>query len=327
MTTDGSGTACPKVYIDGQSGTTGLRIRELLAGRTDLKVIEIDPERRRETALRREQMLRADVTVLCLPDDAAREAVSLVNGCHTRIIDASSAHRVAEPWVYGLPELSPAQRDAIRGAPRVSNPGCYPTGVNLLLRPLVDEGLLPADFPLTIHALSGYTGGGKAKIERWEDAARGLLQLPFEAPYALEQRHKHVPEMVRYSGLSRLPAFYPAVGPFACGMRIEIPLHAALLPAGASAGAIVEALKHRYRDEPVVRVSPADSLLSGAERALDPQRHNGLNVVELTAVGHADGHVLLCALLDNLAKGASGAAVQNLNLMLGLPEFAGLRLD
>lgn len=327
MTTSGNRTARPSVYIDGQSGTTGLRIRELLAGRSDLNVLEIDPERRRDTSLRREQMSRADVTVLCLPDDAAREAVALVGDGETRFIDASSAHRVADTWVYGLPELSPAQRDAIRSAPRVSNPGCYPTGVNLLLRPLVDEGLLPADFPLTLHALSGYTGGGKAKIVRWESVELGLLQLPYEAPYALEQRHKHVPEMVRYSGLSRSPAFYPAVGPFACGMRVEIPLHAALLPAGASASAIVEALRHRYRAEPAVRVTPAASLLQMAERALDPQRYNGLNVVELTAIGHADGHVLLCALLDNLAKGASGAAVQNLNLMLGLPEFAGLRLD
>lgn len=316
--------ARPSVYIDGQSGTTGLRIRQLLAGRDDLQVIEIDHERRREAELRRAHMVAADVTVLCLPDDAARQAVALV-GSDTRIIDASSAHRVVDEWVYGLPELSPGQRDAIRKARRVSNPGCYPTGVNLLLRPLVDSGLLPSDIPITIHALSGYSGGGKAKIERWEDVAQGLPELRYEAPYALEQRHKHVPEMVRYTGLSRSPAFYPAVGPFHNGMRVEIPLHAALLPAGASAHAMLDIFQKRYADEAAVRVSAPDGL-PREERALDPQRCNGLNIVELTAIGHADGHVLLCALLDNLAKGASGAAVQNLNLMLGLDEFAGLRL-
>lgn len=318
----------PAIYVDGQSGTTGLRIHELLKARTDLRTLHIDPARRRELEARRALFAEADVVVLCLPDDAARQAVTelaaSLGEAQPRIIDASTAHRVAEGWVYGLPELAPGQRDAIRAAQRVANPGCWPTGFNLLLRPLVDAGLLAPELPLVVHGLSGYTGGGKELISRWEDPQTQLRTLPFEAPYALDRRHKHVPEMVRYAGLQHAPVFVPAVGPFPCGMRLEIPLHAAWLEAGVDAAKLQVAYEARYAEEPAVGVLRPADILAARERGLDPLRCNGLNRVEVVAMGHPDGHVVLCALLDNLAKGASGAAVQNLNLMLGLPEFAGL---
>lgn len=317
----------PSVYVDGQTGTTGLRIHQLLANRSDLRLLRIEPERRRDMQRRLELFAQADVAILCLPDDAAREIVAQVEGLPVRIIDASTAHRVDEAWVYGLPELASGQRDKIRTARRVSNPGCWPTGVSLLLRPLVDEGVLPADIPLTIHGLSGYTGGGQDLISRWTDPEGGLVGLPFEAPYALNKVHKHGPEMGLYTGLRNAPVFYPAVGPFACGMRIQIPIHAALCPAGCNASAVLAAWQKRYQEEPVVRLRSEQDVVDGQQLALDPQRCNDLNVVELAVMAHPQGHLLLCAILDNLAKGASGAAVQNLNLMLGLAEFAGLRLS
>ena len=312
------------VFIDGHVGTTGLRIRDWLAGRDELEVVSLDEERRKDAAARREALMAADVAILCLPDEAAREAVSLVHESGTRIIDASTAHRVDEGWVYGLPEISTEQRAAIAAARFVSNPGCYPTAVILGLHPLVEEGLLSADAPITVHALSGYTGGGRTMIERWEDPAAGRVGLPFEAPYALERRHKHVPEMMRYGGLRKPPQFIPAVGPFACGMRVEIPLHADLLERGASALRIAELLAERYRDERFVRVEPFQDPFPVDDLRFDPRRCNDTNRIELAVVSHPDGHVLLVGLLDNLGKGAVGAAIQNLNLMLGLDEGAGL---
>jgi N-acetyl-gamma-glutamyl-phosphate reductase len=312
-----------KVFIDGHAGTIGLRIRELIAARRDLQVLEIAEERRKDPAARRDLLNSCDVAILCLPDEAAVEAVALIENPAVRVIDGSTAHRVAEDWAYGLPELSREQRQQVTQAKRVSNPGCYPTGIALLLRPLTDAGLVPTDFPLSVHALSGYSGGGKAMIEKWESPEMGLLSLPFEAPYALERKHKHVAEMMRYGRLAREPYFVPAVGPFRCGMRIEIPLHAAQLPQATSGRAIWEAYAARYVDERFVRLSP---LPTGAldERTFDPTRCNGTNTVELHVVPHPSGHVLLVALLDNLGKGASGAAVQSLNLMLGFPEALGL---
>ncbi len=311
-----------KVFIDGQAGTIGLRIRELLVGRTYLTLLSIAPERRKDPSARAELLNTADVSILCLPDDAAREAVALLTNPNARIIDGSTAHRVAEGWIYGVPELASDQRQAIAQAKRVSNPGCYPTCVALLLRPLVDAGLLPPQSPLTVHALSGYSGGGHPLIEKWEAPGNGLLQLPYEAPYALERKHKHVPEMRHQARLTLEPYFVPAVGPFRCGMRVEIPLHAAWLPPGTSADRLFEALRSRYQAERFVRVLRADSALT--ERDLDPRACNDSNRVELRVLSHPDGHVLLTAVLDNLGKGASGAAVQNLNLMLGLPEAQGL---
>lgn len=313
----------PNVFIDGHAGTIGLRIRDLLAGRDDLVVLDIGEAERKDLAARRERLNAADVSILCLPDDAAREAVAMIDNPRARVIDGSTAHRVADGWVYGLPELQPGQRQAVAEAKRVANPGCYPTGVVLLLRPLIDAGLVPADAPFTIHALSGYTGGGKPLIATWEDEKKGLLSLPYEAPYALERRHKHVPEMVHYGRLAHDPHFVPAVGPFRCGMRIEIPLHSALLGA-STAEALHAALQARYAGETFVQVLPLGAGLGGDQRTFDPLALNDTNRVELRVLPHPSGHVLLMAVLDNLGKGASASAVQNLNLMLGLPEDRGL---
>jgi N-acetyl-gamma-glutamyl-phosphate reductase len=313
-----------RVFIDGHVGTTGLRIHDWLCERDGIALMTLAEGDRKDPAARRQALCDADLAVLCLPDGAAREAAHWVTDAGTRLIDASTAHRVAEGWVYGLPELEPAQRERIRAADRVSNPGCYPTAYLLLVRPLVDAGLLPRDAALAIHAVSGYTGGGRNMIEKWEDPGSGLVGLPFEAPYALERTHKHVPEMLRYSALSIEPQFVPAVGPYRCGMRVEVPLPAALREPGATGKAIWEALNERYRAEPFVRVAALADPPVITEHSFDPRACNDTNGIELHVVPHPSGHVLLIALLDNLGKGAAGAAIQNLNLMLGLEETAGL---
>jgi N-acetyl-gamma-glutamyl-phosphate reductase len=315
-----------KVAIDGHAGTTGLQIRSWLAERRDLELLTLPDERRKDAGARREILAAADVAVLCLPDDAAREAAAWAEAAGTRVIDTSTAHRVAPGWVYGLAELAPAQRAAIAGAKRVSNPGCYPVGVVLLLRPLVEAGLLADAAPIAIHALSGYTGGGRTKIERWESPGGGLLSLPYEAPYALGRVHKHIPEIKHYARLAHEPQLVPAVGPFACGMRVQIPLHAELLTPGVTGKAIWEALQERYARETFVRVAPVADPLGEDERSFDPRACNDTNDVVLHVVPHPSGHVLLLAILDNLGKGASGSAIQCLNLMLGLEETAGLPL-
>lgn len=314
-----------KVFIDGQAGTIGLRLRELLAGRSEIELLEIDEARRKDAGARAELLNGADVSILCLPDDAAREAVAMITNPNARVIDGSTAYRTAPGWVFGVPELAPAQRAAIASAKRVSNPGCYPTCVLLLVRPLIDAGLLPPNAPLVVHALSGYSGGGKSMIERWEDPSTQLLSLPYPAPYALDRRHKHVPEMMHHAGLTAEPVFMPSVGPFRCGMRVEIPLHAALLPAHTSAASIHEALRARYAGERFIDVQLFAEPLDRRERVFDPTAYNGTNQVALRVLPHPAGHVLLIAMLDNLGKGASGAAVQSMNLMLGLAEDAGLR--
>lgn len=313
----------PRVYIDGQSGTIGLRIRELLRGRSDLQILEIEASQRRNPEARRRMLDGADVAILCLPDEAAREAVALAENPALRIIDGSTAHRTSAGWVYGLPELSREQRQEIRAARRVANPGCWPTGVALLLRPLRDAGLLPAHAPITVHGLSGYSGGGKTMIADWEASEGGLSDLPFEAPYGFDKRHKHIPEMMRYANLTVPPHFVPAVGAFRCGMRVQIPLHQASIP-DVDPGHMVEALRARYADEPFITVLDHRDVLPSTPATFDPRRCNGSNRVELAVLPHPDGHVLLLATLDNLGKGASGAAVQSLNLMLGIPEDAGL---
>jgi len=311
------------VYIDGHVGTTGLRIREWLASRTDLVLRILNEDRRKDPAARREAVAGADVAVLCLPDDASREAAAWAEEAGTAVVDASTAHRVAEGWVYGLPELAPGQREAIAGARRVTNPGCYGQGFILLVRPLVDAGLLPPDVPLGVHALSGYSGGGRSLIERWEDPERGLLSLPYEAPYALERIHKHVPEMKAYARIRHEPQFVPAVGPFACGMRVQVPLHARQL-AGVSGREVWEALATRYDGERFVRVAAWSDPPQTDEHSLDPRACNDTNRILLHVLPHPSGHVVLVALLDNLGKGACGNAIQSINLLLGLPESTGL---
>jgi N-acetyl-gamma-glutamyl-phosphate reductase len=314
----------PRVFIDGHMGTTGLRIRDWLAGREDLEVFELPEAKRKDAAARREALASADLAVLCLPDDAAREAVALAQGTRARILDASSAHRVSPGWVFGLPELAPEQRGLIAGAQRVSNTGCWSTATILLLRPLVDAGLVPSDAPIALHGLSGYSGGGRELIAKWEDPAGGLLTHVYEAPYALDRVHKHIPEITRWSGLAYEPAFVPSVGPFRCGMRLELPLHAGVLARGVSGKAVWEALDARYRGEAFVRVLPIVEPLGSDERSFDPRACNDTNRIELRVLPHPSGHVLLMAVLDNLGKGAAGVAIQNLNLMLGLPEARGL---
>jgi N-acetyl-gamma-glutamyl-phosphate reductase len=314
----------PRVYIDGEVGTTGLRIRQWLGARHDLELLRIPEAQRKDPDARREHILAADVSVLCLPDDAAREAAAWVSGTRARLIDASTAHRVASGWVYGLPELCAEQRAAIRAAQFVSNPGCYASAFILLARPLLDAGLLSADVAPSVHALSGYSGGGRSLIQRWEDPERRLAALPYEAPYAYTRVHKHIPEMLRFSGLRAEPQFLPAVGPFACGMRVQVALPATGLPPGASADAMWQALQARYSGEPFIRVAPFAVPPEPDEHAFDPRRCNDTNRIELHVVAHPSGHVVLMAILDNLGKGAAGVAIQSLNLMLGLPETTGL---
>jgi N-acetyl-gamma-glutamyl-phosphate reductase len=313
----------PIVFIDGDAGTTGLRIRDALAARKDIELLQLPDAERKDAQARRSALNRADLVVLCLPDDAARQAASWIENPDTRVLDASSAHRLQGDWVYGLPELTADQREWIRAAPRVSNPGCYALGAILLLRPLLEAGFLSPDLPATIRGLSGYSGGGRSLIERWESPDRLLLGLPYPAPYALEVVHKHVPEMKRYSRLQSEPQFIPSVGPFRCGMRVEIALHRALLGEAVSAEALLEALTKRYENEPFVDVAPLEGATAGEEARWDPMAFNGTNRIELSVVSNAAGHVLLVARYDNLGKGACGTALQNLNLMLGFAEVHG----
>lgn len=316
----------PKVYIDGSAGTTGLRIQERLADRADLDVKILPEGDRRDPDLRRAATADADLTILCLPDDAAIEAASWAKESNTKVVDASTAHRVDDEWAFGLPEMTPDQREKIQQAQNVSNPGCYPTGMILSIRPLVENGLLGADAPITIHALSGYTGGGKKLIAKWEDERPDLVNLPFESPYALHTQHKHVPEMHKYTGLTYEPQFMPSVGPFPMGMRLEIPLHKAVLPDGVTANDIWEVLDQRYTDEQFVRVNSIEDTLNYADPAFDPRSTNDTNRCDISIMPNALGHVMIIIQIDNLGKGASGAAVQNMNLMLGLPEDAGLKV-
>jgi len=310
----------PKIYIDGEYGTTGLRIRNWLSKRSDLEIISVPEAVRKDPTARREKILGSDVSVLCLPDDAALEVASSVAGTNARLIDASTAHRCAEGWVYGLPELEPDQRSRIAKAQFVANPGCYPTAFILLVRPLVERGLLREDISPSVHALSGYSGGGNSLIQRWENPANGLVSLPFEAPYAYMQVHKHIPEMMKYGRLRVEPQFLPAVGPFACGMRVQVALPSTSLPPAVKAEEIWQALNERYTGEPFVRVVPLMKPAAMNEMTFDPRRCNDTNRVELHVIPHPSGHVVLIGILDNLGKGASGAAIQSLNLMLGLPE-------
>ncbi len=311
-----------RVFIDGDAGTTGLEIRQRLADRRDLQLVAIDPALRKDVSARRDHLNAADVVILCLPDDAAREAVTLIENAGTRIIDASTAHRIADGWTFGFPEMAPGQRRAIEAAPRVSNPGCWSSGFIALLRPLVDRGLVPSDWPMTVGGVSGYSGGGKSMIAEFEDeAAPNYTTVPFRL-YALGMGHKHLPEMRRYAGLAHSPVFSPAVGRYYKGMIVEAPLSLRALPGAPRVDDVRAVLAEAYRGERFVEVAPA----AESERlaSVDPETLNGTNLMRLHVFGSDKlGQARLVAVLDNLGKGASGAAVQNLNLMLGLPEAAG----
>jgi N-acetyl-gamma-glutamyl-phosphate reductase len=313
-----------KVFIDGQAGTTGLEIRDRLALREDLEVLEIDAAERKSAATRAELINAADAVILCLPDEAARESVSLVSNPTVKVLDASTAHRIDPDWVYGLPELAPGQREAIAAAARVTNPGCYPTGFLLLVRPLVDAGIVPASLPVSAHAISGYSGGGRQMIERYETRTEETPSNLWHArPYALDLEHKHVPEMRKFAGLEKLPVFMPIVGHYYRGMLVHVPLFASELSRSTTPATLTHILMERYADEPLVRVvNDPGTLLENGQ--LSPLGMNHTSAIELMVFGNAE-RMLLTARLDNLGKGAAGAAVQNLNLMLGIDEFHGLR--
>jgi len=312
----------PRVFIDGEAGTTGLQIRERLVGRRDLELVSIDPARRKDAPARAELLNSADAVILCLPDKAAREAVSLIENPHVRVIDASTAHRTDDDWVYGFPEMQYDQRAAIASAKRVSNPGCYSTGAIALLRPLFLADLLDPYWPVTINAVSGYSGGGKSMIAEFEDeTSPTYTTAPFRI-YALGLGHKHVPEIEKYGCLDGPPLFAPAVGRFRQGMIVEVPLQLRGFKYGRPTLAhIHDALTAAYAGERFVEVAPW--LEAKAMKTLEPEGLNGTNRMRLFVFGN-DEQARLVALLDNLGKGASGAAVQNLNLMLGLDEAAGL---
>ena len=305
-----------KVFIDGEAGTTGLQIRERLGRRRDIELLTVPSELRKDLGARAERLNAADVAILCLPDDAARESVSLIENATTRVIDASSAHRTAPDWDYGFPEMTPEQADRIAASRRVSNPGCYPQGVIACVRPLIEAGLLPADFPVTVNAISGYSGGGRQLIETYE--ADGA-QNPAFLPYALGFRHKHLPEMTRYSGVSSTPIFVPAVGNYAQGMVTMVPLRLEGLERAASGEEIHTCLTERYASMKGSFVDVAPFVHADRVPELDPETFNGTNRMRLHVFASQDrAQAVLVAVYDNLGKGASGAAVQNLNLMLGV---------
>jgi len=306
------------IFIDGEAGTTGLEIRERLEARADLELLLLG-DRRRDPDARREALNVADAVILCLPDDAAREAVAMIENPAVKVIDASTAYRVAPGWAYGFPEMDAGQRELIASARFVSNPGCYPTGFIGLMRPLVKAGLVPANHPVTVNAVSGYSGGGKAMIAEFEAENASTAYRA----YGLSLKHKHVPEMTKHTGLSREVLFAPAVGNYRQGMLVEVPLHLGALPETPSVERIHGALVEAYHGQRFVEV--ADLEETEAMTGLEPEALNGTNRLRLHVFGDRAGEqVRLVALLDNLGKGASGAAVQNLNIMLGLDETTGL---
>ena len=321
-----------RVFVDGQEGTTGLRIHEYLAARDDIEVLRIAPELRKDATERARLLNAADVAFLCLPDAASREAAALITNPNTCLIDASTAHRTAPGWVFGLPELAPGQRAAIRASKRIANPGCHASAFILLLRPLVDAGVLPRATAVTATSITGYSGGGKSMIADYEAAAAavpgGLAAQPNSPlaaprPYALALAHKHLPEMKTHTGLTEPPVFMPIVGPFYKGLTVSVPLHLSQLGGSAGAAELHAALSERYAGERFIRVMPLGDAATLAGGFFDVQACNDTNRVDLFVFA-SETQVLLMARLDNLGKGASGAAVQAMNVHLGVDESLGL---
>ena len=309
------------IFVDGQEGTTGLRIHEMLARRSDVEVLKIDADKRKDAAERARLLNAADVAFLCLPDAAAREAVALVTNPKTCIIDASTAHRIAPGWAFGLPELAADQRAKLRASKRIANPGCHASAFILLLRPLVDAGLVPAELLLSATSITGYSGGGKKMIEQYEAGGDALLQAP--RPYALTLAHKHLPEMVAHTGLHTAPVFQPIVANFYKGLAVSVPLHFSQLKAGTTGAALQQALAAHYAGEHFVRVMPLSDPATLESGFFDVQANNDSNFADLFVFA-SDTQAILMARLDNLGKGASGAAVQSMNVHLGLDERLGL---
>jgi len=310
-----------RIFVDGQEGTTGLRIHEMLARRTDVEVLRIAADKRKDPAERARLLNAADIAFLCLPDAAAREAAALVTNPNTCVIDASTAHRTAPGWAYGLPELARGQRDQLRAAKRIANPGCHATAFVLLLRPLVDAGLVPADAPVSATSITGYSGGGKKMIEQYEAGGDPLLQAP--RPYGLTLAHKHLPEMKSHTGLARAPVFMPVVSSFYKGLAVSVPLHLGQLTPGTTAAQLQQALAAHYAGERFIRVMPLSDPATLESGFFDVQACNDTNRCDLFVFANQT-QVLLLSRLDNLGKGASGAAVQSMNLHLGLDEGLGL---
>jgi len=311
------------VFVDGQEGTTGLRIHEYLAGRADVVVLQIHPDKRKDAVERARLLNAADVAFLCLPDVAAREAAALVTNPHTCLIDASSAHRTAPGWEFGLPELAPEQRERLRNSKRISNPGCHASAFILLLRPLVDAGLVPAGHAVTATSITGYSGGGKKMIEQYQASGAFTAEpaLTSPRPYGLSLVHKHVPEMMAHTGLTRPPIFMPILGPFYKGLAVSVPLDLTAL--GTTPEAVHAALVQRYAGEPFVRVMPLRDAATLEGGFFDVQASNDTNRVDIFVFAN-ETQVVLMARLDNLGKGASGAAVQSMNVHLGVGEGLGL---
>ncbi|HEY7976834.1 MAG TPA: N-acetyl-gamma-glutamyl-phosphate reductase [Rhizomicrobium sp.] len=333
-----------KVFIDGAAGTTGLEIRERLAARTDLELVQIPDADRKDVRARREALNDSDLVILCLPDEAAIEAVGMIERNDVRVIDASTAHRTAPGWVYGFPEMEKDQRAKIAASTRVANPGCYPTGYLALVRPLIRAGIIPKDFPLTVNAVSGYSGGGKSMIEEFEKKDSPAYVETVVRTYALTLAHKHVPEMKVHAGTTHPPVFAPSVGRYYRGMIVEVPLQLWALPGKPTVFDIYKTLGESYRGEKLVQLASFDKIMDAKKAALEGRPISSSALDMLMPPKNIDAEMLkltngmelfvfgndktqqarLVAVLDNLGKGASGAAVQNMNIMLGLPETTGL---